>query len=488
MEIVLYFICFILTAMWLMRWHNTEKESPIVTVDRRPLCNFEQQLLNLGRRGCMHIVKTVIFASANPITLKNVEKCLCRLVRRHPLLRMKVKQPTCNKTTNDWFVPMDQIQKNVEELADKYWLDVMEKQLSEPGINSEEGPLWHVKFLPNIDYEDTHIKLPHQFALIFVFDHAICDGNSILLIINETLSFLEDELNGVEHCENPESLPLPKSLCDIMEIENRLPLSLKFLQLLTNWFPSIAGMIANKINSKDRSWWIKNLEDNHPIKSTILPATRIVPIVFDKNETKQIMESCKSHSVSPLAALQAATLTVMIEKWHLSGEVEFNTTVNLRPHYARSGADSIYQQVANYATFFMCKIKIINEKKTTDMWCLAEACKHAVHDGLLARAENTSQLNYILSKFPFPPIKAMAFFVNLGKCLFLDRTDDCPVRAIAIRGSVPVHYSNELFNIHCVYLENRFMWNLNHSTHKMNIYTASQIAESIRQKLIQETG
>ena len=492
MEIMIYFICFVLTAMWLMRWHRKEKESPIVTMDRRPLCDFEQHMMNLGRRGLLHIVDTVIFASANPMTLQNVEKAMLRLVKRHPLLRMKVKQSTCNKTTNDWFEPMDQIQKNVEELADKEWLDVVEKQLSEPGINREEGPLWHVKFLPNINCENTHITLPHQFALIFVFDHAICDGSSILIIINETLSYLEDELNGVEHYENPESLPLPKSFCDILDIEKRLSFSFKFIQLLTNWVPSIVRMIANKMYAKDRSWLIKNIDDNPPIKSTIRPATRMIPIVFDKNETKQFMKSCKAHSVSPFAALQAAMLIVLVEQLSLSEEVHFDTTVDVRPQYAQSRADSIYEQVAYYAKSIMCKITIQSEKKTTDMWAVAESCKHAVHDNLFTRVENTLQLYYLMNKIQVDPaiVTPLAVFVNSGKCSLLDRADDCPARAIAMYGSVPMHNISRpvLFGIHCICLENRFMWILTYSTNNINIDTASEIAKGIKQKLIQETA
>ena len=94
----------------------------------------------MKRKGGLHIVCTTIFASVKPIYFKNVEKALYHLVNRHPLLRMKVKS-TCDNNTNDQFVRIDKMQIKLEELPDKIWLSVMEKQLSEPRINREEGPL-----------------------------------------------------------------------------------------------------------------------------------------------------------------------------------------------------------------------------------------------------------------------------------------------------------------------------------------------------------
>ena len=133
----------------------------------------------------------------------------------------------------------------------------------------EEGPLWHVKFLPNINKEETDGKLPHQYALLFVFDHAICDDNSMLRIIKETLLYLENEINGFKNHDKIESLPLPKSLCDLTDIELRLSLSLKVFQLLISWIPSIMGWIVTGLIAKIN---ITNLT-NHLIPPTVIPAS-----------------------------------------------------------------------------------------------------------------------------------------------------------------------------------------------------------------------
>ena len=99
-----------------------------LTNDRRLVGNTEQTWLNIGRKGAIHIVRTVLFSSERLISLQSVEIALSRLAERHPLLRMRVRQSISND--NDWFSPMDKMKVKVEELSDKLWMDVMEQQQS----------------------------------------------------------------------------------------------------------------------------------------------------------------------------------------------------------------------------------------------------------------------------------------------------------------------------------------------------------------------
>ena len=459
--------CLVLITTWFLGWclkkkqvkdqtkdrrfpRNTEQ-----TKDRRPLGNIEQILLNRGRKGDMYIVRTVIFSSERPISLQSVEIALSRLAERHPLLRVKVSS---NGPDNEWFIPMDKMKVKVEELPNKSWLDVMEQQLSESGINVEEGPLWHVKFLSNINTEDTDVKLPHQYALVFVFDHAICDGNSFLRIMNETFLYFENEMNGNENHDRINPLPLPESLCDLADVEYRLPLSLKLIQLLISWFPSIIGRIVTRLTVKGASEWIKKINKNL-IPPAVTPATNMIPMAFNQSETRQLMKACKSHNVSPFAAFQAALLTVLNDKLSLPEETEFKITVNLRPYYAKSDADYIFQQVVSYATFIPCKATIPKKNNSSDFWTLAENCKHAVHDNLVTQFDKSLQLYSIMRKIPVDilvsepdEVTSVAIFHNLGNCSFLDRRDNCPVRVIATYGCIPQHQSpGQLFHAHCVY-------------------------------------
>ena len=252
----------VLTAVWFIGCYPNKNKVQNEAMDGRPLGNIEQIMLNFGTNGVMYFAWTVIFSSEKPISIRNLERVLYRLAERHSLLRMKVKKCICKGIASDWFVPMEHINIKLEVLPDKEWLDVMERQLSETEINPEEGPLWHVKFLPNIQHQETDNNLPHQCALMFVFNHAICHANSMLRLINETLSNLENELKGVEDSENLESLPLPKSLYDIAEVGSRLPILLKLCQLLISVFPSsILGVIVGRLLHKDRRQWIKKLNN-----------------------------------------------------------------------------------------------------------------------------------------------------------------------------------------------------------------------------------
>ena len=485
--------------MWLLGWcrkKTIEKDqdrkplgSTKQTTEGRPLGNTEQFLLNIGRKGAAHLTRAVILSSERPTSLQSVEIALSRLAERHPLLRMKV---STNGTDNDWFIPMDKMEVLVEELPDKSWLDVMEQQLSESKINVEEGPLWHVKFLPNINTEDTYVNLPHQFALIFVFDHAICDGGSMIRLINETLLCLEDEMSGVRNIDTIKSLPLPKPSCDLTDIEHRLPLSLKVVKLLISWLPFIVGGIVKRLTVKGRSEWIMKI-NNNLIPPAVIPATKIIPIIFNQSETTWLMKACKTHNVSPFAAFQAALLTILKDKLSLPEEIEFNITVDLRSYYAKSEEDDIFQQAVSYATFLSCKTRI-PKQHTCDFWTLAKYCKHAVHDNLVGRINNSLQFLPIIRKIPIDvlvsepqDIESLAAFHNIGNCSFLDRRDDCPVRIIATYGGIPQHKNaNSLFHASCIYLEKKFLCGLSYSTKKITKHTALQISADIKQEIIKE--
>ena len=517
-EILFFSTCLILTTTLFLRW-NPKKQlkdqtkqtkdrrhlgniehammnagSQGQTKDRRALGNIEQVMLDAGREGHLVIVRTAIISSKRPISLKSLQIAMICLAERHPLLRLKVKRSISSDMDNDWFIPMDKMEVKVDELPNKLWMDVMEQQLSESAINVEEGPLWHVKFLPNINREDTHVKLPHQCALVFVFDHAICDDNSLLRLINETLLCLEDEMNGVKKYDTIESLPLPESLCDLTGVVNAPPLSPKPFQLLISWLSSSIGRIVAGLKAKDNFEWIKKINNNF-IPPAVIPATNMIPMAFNRSETRQLMKACKSHNVSPFAAFQAALLTIINNKLNLS-EAEFKITVNLRPFYAKSKADNIYQQVVSYATFIPCETKIPETKKTSGFWTLAEYFKYAVHDKLKGRVDESlhlfsasrhSKISVDVPVSEAKTITSIAIFHNLGNCSFMDRKDDCPVRVISTYGCVPQHLdSNSLFHAHCVYFENIFLYSLCYSTDTISKNAALKIAEDLKQKIIEE--
>ena len=477
----------IFTTTWMLGWWSKKKTIVIESTDERRLGPGENAMLNMGRGGLMNVVRTAIFSSLEPISLNNVEKVMLRLAERHMFLRTIVKKRICDGTTTEWFAPMEKSAILIEELPDKVWLDVMEKQLSEPDINLEEGPLWCVKFLPNINVEDDDTKLTHKCALIFVFNHAICDANSMFRLINETLSYLEDELVGHKKQEMAKPLPLPITLEDLTDIRSRRPLSIKVWQMIVSMFPSLFGNFMKKMMSSKENVWVTKMGVN----SGTAPATSTVPMAFNKSETAIFMKSCKDHSVSPLAALQAAYLSVLADKLSLSGdEVNFGTTVNLRPFYAKSKTDYAYQQIASYISFLSCTVKI---PEKNDFWTFAQTCKDAVHHDLLVRTEKMLHFLSMLGSLPMKDFlkpgtnSSLGDFNNCGNCSYLDRGDDCPIRVTAVYGCSAQHKgTGPLFSVHTVFFEKRFLWNLTYYKHVVSKQVATDFAKSVQDKLIKQ--
>ena len=482
--------CILTTTIWFLRWWTKKKHTAIEATDGRPLGGAEQVMMNLGRKGMMTAVRAAVFSSQKPIVLQNVQGVLHRLAERHPLLRMKVQKRFSEGTTGDWFVPMEKITIKLDELPDKVWLDVMERQLSEPEINLEEGPLWLVKFLPNINLEYTDVKLSHQCALIFVFNHAICDASSMLRLINETLSYLEDELNGVETRKVIDSLPLPGTCLEVTKLSSRGPLYCRFAEALYCWFPSILGFIIKRSLFKDKSMWLKKLDSS---SSTILK-TSIIPMSLNQFETESLLRSCKTRSVSPFAAFQAALLTILTDRLSITGEVKFRVTVSLRPYCRQSKMNCIDQQIACYVSAIDCKVGIPEGNENSDFWNLAQSCKKTVHNNISGRVEKNMHMFSILRTNSEPltdtrSIGTLVNFNNCGNCSFLNRDENCPVRVTSIYACSARHNgSKPLFNCHLMYFEKRFLWNLTYYSNLVNTNVASNIAALVQQKLLQETG
>ena len=139
--------------------------------------------------------------------------------------------------------------------------------------------------------------------------------------------------------------------------------------------------------------------NNSLIPPAVIPATKIIPIIFNQSETTRLMKACTTHNVSPFAAFQAALLTILKYKLSLPEEIEFNITVDLRSYYAKSEGDDIFQQAVSYATFLSCKTRI-PKQNTCDFWTLAKYCKHVVHDNLVGRINNSLQFLPIIRKIP----------------------------------------------------------------------------------------
>ena len=356
---------------------------------------------------------------------------------------------------------MEKITVKLEELPDKVWLDVMEKQLSEPEINPEEGPLWHVKFLRDINLEDTDKKLAYQCALIFVFNHAICDASTMLHLINETLSYLEDELNGGGTYQTLDSLPLPGTCFQVTKLSSKAPLYCKFADTFYYWFPSIIGLIIKISLFKDRSLWLKKLDSN---SCTILK-TSIIPMYLNEfeTETESVLRSCKTHAVSPFAAFQAALLTILTDKLSITGEVEFTVTVSLRPYCNQSEMECIDQQIAYYVSSLACKVTTPDGNENSDFWRLAQSCKKTVHNNILGRVGKRLHMFSILRTNTEPitdkrSIDKLVNFNNCGNCSFLNRNETSPARVTSIYACSAQHNgSKPLFNCHFIYFEKRML-------------------------------
>ena len=118
------------------------------------------------------IISSVIFVdSKKALELRHIRSALHRLMRRHPLLRMRVYEYAGER----YWCEMDVVdpQVNVDNSTD--WHAVLSATCEKP-IDVQTGPMWHVTYMPRAHCAYYDNSYEHHAAFVFGFSHAIIDG------------------------------------------------------------------------------------------------------------------------------------------------------------------------------------------------------------------------------------------------------------------------------------------------------------------------
>ena len=114
----------------------------------------------------------VFFVNSNEqLTKQRLESAMMILVRRHPLLRM------CVRSVNGklHWKEIEDFQCDIQVESTRDWNTQFSKAHAS-AFDTENGPLWNIKLLSNVDSEFFNDTFKFSAALLFHFQHAIIDG------------------------------------------------------------------------------------------------------------------------------------------------------------------------------------------------------------------------------------------------------------------------------------------------------------------------
>ena len=139
---------------------------------QRELGLSEKVLLQLNNEGILVISSVIFVDSKQTLEVRHVRWALRRLMQRHPLLRMRVREHARVSYWCDMEQPLEPL-LYVDQSSD--WHTVFSKKFDKP-IDFDNGPLWSVTFMPRAECEYYDISYEHHAAFVFGFSHAIVDG------------------------------------------------------------------------------------------------------------------------------------------------------------------------------------------------------------------------------------------------------------------------------------------------------------------------
>ena len=140
---------------------------------QRKLGLAEKVLYQLNNDGILTMTAVIFVDSKRALEVRHVRWALRRLMQRHPLLRMRVREHAGVSYWCDMEQPLEPL-LYVDQSSD--WHTVFSKNCDQP-FDFNNGPLWSVTFMPRAEceYYDV-ISYEHHAAFVFGVSHAIVDG------------------------------------------------------------------------------------------------------------------------------------------------------------------------------------------------------------------------------------------------------------------------------------------------------------------------
>ncbi|XP_070562068.1 uncharacterized protein [Ptychodera flava] len=281
-------------SIYLIYKHKIPTVSPTLTGQIRQLSPSESYTYDLNKRGMEIICDMVFVQSRLPLTSELVTAAAKVLQRKHPLLKMKIMEDSNSKVKVQYFIPMEELVVDVDDIEAESWEDVHAMEMK-TNFNLSTGPLWRVRLLRSNENQESGV---HKHILAVSFVHFIADGNCIMRLFDE----LMDTLNQISNNESVAETTLPL----LPPVEHFFP------QCKIPWWEKILIKSLSKFRGVSM---LNREENNHYIRCfpavisrnpNVVKETRALLIELSKEEVQKLRENCRKHGATVNGATTAA--------------------------------------------------------------------------------------------------------------------------------------------------------------------------------------
>ena len=340
----------------------------------RHLGKLEQVLLQREKTNNWGTVTSVLLLdSEQELSHELLEKALGLLTKRYPLLRMRVKDFDDNNQA--YFEEMENPETVDFQLLNKTtadnWTEGFDEELNSYLFNIEKGPLWRVRLL-----KETYSHGTFRNALLFTFQHVICDALSIF----ELQKYLQKLLISLHNREKfeVESLPLRPQLEELIP-ELARP---NFLERLM--FSSF--FMLQKVKAlffKPKNLFLSVYPTVASTEPSVTKKTCLLTRALTKEDTECLIKSCKSNKCTVHGAITASTNSAIArimqrEKAGLKGPVAVQSTysISMRKECEPKLNSNEFGAYVTGSTLSTA-VPVIKDQK--GFWELARTCTREVH-------------------------------------------------------------------------------------------------------------
>lgn len=342
----------------------------------RRLGKLEQVLFEREKNNNWGTVSSVLLLdSAQELSLDLLKRALNLLTKRYPLLRMRVKDSADNQGL--CFEEMENPEKIDFQVSDTIkagnWTKGLEEELNSYLFDIENGPLWRVKLLGEINKDGKF-----RNALLFTFQHVICDALSIFELQKYLMRILSSLHNG-EHFEVerlPFRPPLETFISKVAQpnIFERLLFSTSFmLQKLKvsffkpkNSFLSLYPPVANT-------------------EPSVTKKTCLLTRALGQEETERLIQSCKANRCTVHGAITASTHSAIAGIMQRERK-DFKNPLSVKSSYSinmRKDCEPTVNSTEFGAfitgTELSIAVPVSNTNDVQGFWNLAHQCTREVH-------------------------------------------------------------------------------------------------------------
>ena len=485
---------------------NQQKVSPDSTVVESPSIVREmgsmEKMMKLLHDESMFILSNALWlVSKEQLKEDLLRKALNRLARKVPQLRFRIQEieDTKSRTKASYFTEIEDFRIDLEILDTTDWIGVISKEWLKP-FNCETGPLWRVKFIPNVALGKKDHTFQHEYVIIFSNCHAILDGMSYQKVFGYLLDCLEDIRDNVT--ENPKPMQILPPLEDAVHLRQ------------TNSGKFLAWIMEQILKRATFRKLIRSLifGGNHPYFDSI-PAvieedpnvpqvTSLVPMEFTKEETSNILRACKARRTTVNGALYAAAFLAFMR--FLPGKspkkVRTSCPINLRRHLSDL---KDHQQDSLGLYISLCDMKPYPNpilKETSDLfWALAKDANKQINKSIEthAYAEELKYASIFLSALQRLDMKIGDLLINgaqygrigcflltnMGKCDFLTRSENCNFKLAGRFGGSSDQRLGDILSHNLNTFNDRIYWAIIYSKHIIKTEKVEECGKWIREIL-----